>query len=254
MYKIISYNVNGIRAAIRKGLGDWIDKAKPDILCLQEIKANVEQFDQKVFNNLGYHCFVHPANKPGYSGVAILSKTKPNHIEYGCGISEIDFEGRIIRADYDDYSVMSVYFPSGSNPDRQSFKMDFLELFYNYIMEIKKKFPNIIISGDYNICHTEIDIHNPISNKNSSGFLPEEREWLSKFMKLGFIDSFRHLNKDPHNYTWWSYRANSRKKNLGWRIDYNMISECLTESLKQVEILSDIIHSDHCPVLVELEK
>ena len=254
MNKIISYNVNGIRAAIRKGLGNWIDKAKPDILCLQEIKANVEQFDQKLFNDLGYHCFLQPANKPGYSGVAILSKTKPNHIEYGCGISEIDFEGRIIRADYDSYSVMSVYFPSGSNPDRQSFKMDFLELFYNYIMKIKKKFPNIIISGDYNICHTEIDIHNPISNKNSSGFLPEEREWLSKFMQLGFIDSFRHLNKNPHNYTWWSYRANSRKKNLGWRIDYNMISDSLAENLKKVEILSDIIHSDHCPVLVELEK
>ena len=254
MNKIISYNVNGIRAAIRKGLGNWINKAKPDILCLQEIKANVEQFDQELFSNLGYHCFLHPANKPGYSGVAILSKTKPNHIEYGCGISEIDFEGRIIRADFDDYSVMSVYFPSGSNPDRQSFKMDFLELFYNYIKKIKKKFPNIIISGDYNICHTEIDIHNPISNKNSSGFLPEERAWLTKFMQLGFIDSFRHLNKDLHNYTWWSYRANSRRKNLGWRIDYNMISEPLLESLKQVEILSDIIHSDHCPVLVELEK
>ena len=254
MNKIISYNVNGIRAAIRKGLGNWINKAKPDILCLQEIKANVEQFDQELFSNLGYHCFLHPANKPGYSGVAIWSKTKPNHIEYGCGISEIDFEGRIIRADFDDYSVMSVYFPSGSNPDRQSFKMDFLELFYNYIKKIKKKFPNIIISGDYNICHTEIDIHNPISNKNSSGFLPEERAWLTKFMQLGFIDSFRHLNKDLHNYTWWSYRANSRRKNLGWRIDYNMISEPLLESLKQVEILSDIIHSDHCPVLVELEK
>ena len=254
MNKIISYNVNGIRAAIRKGLGNWINKAKPDILCLQEIKANVEQFDQELFSNLGYHCFLHPANKPGYSGVAILSKTKPNHIEYGCGISEIDFEGRIIRADFDDYSVMSVYFPSGSNPDRQSFKMDFLELFYNYIKKIKKKFPNIIISGDYNICHTEIDIHNPISNKNSSGFLPEERAWLTKFMQLGFIDSFRHLNKGLHNYTWWSYRANSRRKNLGWRIDYNMISEPLLESLKQVEILSDIIHSDHCPVLVELEK
>ena len=254
MNKIISYNVNGIRAAIRKGLGNWINKAKPDILCLQEIKAKVEQFDQELFSNLGYHCFLHPANKPGYSGVAILSKTKPNHIEYGCGISEIDFEGRIIRADFDDYSVMSVYFPSGSNPDRQSFKMDFLELFYNYIKKIKKKFPNIIISGDYNICHTEIDIHNPISNKNSSGFLPEERAWLTKFMQLGFIDSFRHLNKGLHNYTWWSYRANSRRKNLGWRIDYNMISEPLLESLKQVEILSDIIHSDHCPVLVELEK
>jgi len=254
MNKIITYNVNGIRAAIRKGLGNWINKAKPDILCLQEIKANVEQFDQELFSNLGYHCFLHPANKPGYSGVAILSKTKPNHIEYGCGISEIDFEGRIIRADFDDYSVMSVYFPSGSNPDRQSFKMDFLELFYNYIKKIKKKFPNIIISGDYNICHTEIDIHNPISNKNSSGFLPEERAWLTKFIQLGFIDSFRHLNKGLHNYTWWSYRANSRRKNLGWRIDYNMISEPLLDSLKQVEILSDITHSDHCPVLVELEK
>ena len=158
----------------------------------------------------------------------------------------------MIRADYYDYSVISVYFPSGSNPARQSFKMEFLGLFYNYITELKKTIPNLIISGDYNICHTEIDIHNPKVNKNSSGFLPEEREWVSQFIASGFIDSFRYLNKDPHHYSWWSYRANSRAKNLGWRIDYNMISDSLLPKLKRSQILPTAKHSDHCPVLIEL--
>jgi len=251
---IITYNVNGIRASLRKGLDKWLIHANPDILCLQEIKANSIQFDQQIFNDIGYHCLLHPANKPGYSGVAILSKKKPNHVEYGCGIDIIDFEGRVIRADYDEYSVMSVYFPSGSNPNRQSFKMDFLSLFYNYIIDLKETIPNMIISGDYNICHSEIDIHNPRSNKNSSGFLPEERQWITDFIGLGFIDSFRHLNKESDNYSWWSYRANARQKNLGWRIDYNMISDSLLSRLRRVEILSEIKHSDHCPVLVELAK
>ncbi|MEC7863673.1 MAG: exodeoxyribonuclease III [Bacteroidota bacterium] len=250
--KLFTYNVNGIRAALNKGLDTWMDSLQADIACLQEIKAQPEQFDKECFNKLGYDCFINSAEKPGYSGVAILSKTKPNHVEIGCGIEKIDFEGRIIRADFKDYSVMSVYFPSGSNPLRQSFKMEFLDLFFDYILELKKTIPNLIISGDYNICHKAIDIHNPQSNKNSSGFLPEEREWVSKFISSGFIDSFRHLNDDPHNYSWWSYRANARAKNLGWRIDYNMISESLLPKLKRSAILSQAKHSDHCPVLVEI--
>lgn len=252
MAVILTYNINGIRAALKKDLDSWIDSSKADIVCLQEIKAKPEQFNVEVFNKLGFECFINSAEKPGYSGVAILSKIKPKNVEYGCGIEKIDFEGRVIRADYDNYSVMSVYFPSGSNPLRQAFKMEFLDLFYDYIQELKKTIPNLIISGDYNICHTSIDIHNPQRNKNTSGFLPEERDWVTKFIASGFVDSFRHLNTEPHNYSWWSYRANSRVKNLGWRIDYNMISESLLPNLNRSVILSQAVHSDHCPVLVEL--
>jgi len=252
MPTIITYNVNGIRAALKKDLAKWLNASKADIVCLQEIKAKPEQFDEVIFNDWGYTCFINSAEKPGYSGVAILSKIKPMHVEYGCGIEKIDFEGRVIRADFEGYSVMSVYFPSGSNPERQVFKMEFLALFYAYIAELKKRIPNLIISGDYNICHTEIDIHNPKVNKNLSGFLPEEREWVSQFIDSGFVDSFRHLNKDPHHYSWWSYRANARVKNLGWRIDYNMISTSLLPKLKRSQILPAAKHSDHCPVLVEL--
>ena len=254
MVKILSYNVNGIRAALRKDFASWLKTTNADIVCLQEIKANVEQFDESVFTDLGYDCYWNSAKKKGYSGVAILSKTKPKHVEYGCDIAEIDFEGRVLRADFDGFSVMSAYFPSGSSGDiRQEFKMKFLTQFQNYINVLIKDFPNLIISGDYNICHKAIDIHNPQRNKNTSGFLPEEREWMSEFIASGFTDSFRHLNPEPHNYSWWSYRANARAKNLGWRIDYNMISENLLSNLSRSAILSQAHHSDHCPVLVELE-
>ena len=249
---IVTYNINGIRAAIRKGLPEWLRASDVDILCLQEIKAKPEQFDESVFNELGYRCYINSAQKPGYSGVAILSKIQPKHIEYGCGIEEIDFEGRVIRIDFEDYSVMSVYFPSGSNNKRQEFKMEFLSLFHIYITKLKERIPNLVISGDYNICHQEIDIHNPKINKNSSGFLPEERDWMSQFIDSGFIDSFRHLNKEPNHYSWWSYRANARAKNLGWRIDYNMISASLLSKLTYSRILPNARHSDHCPVLVQL--
>jgi exodeoxyribonuclease-3 len=254
MVKILSYNVNGIRAALRKDFASWLKTTNADIVCLQEIKANVEQFDESVFTDLGYDCYWNSAKKKGYSGVAILSKTKPKHVEYGCGIAEIDFEGRVLRADFDGFSVMSAYFPSGSSGDiRQAFKMKFLSQFQNYINQLKKDFPKLIISGDYNICHRAIDIHNPQRNKNTSGFLPEEREWMNVFITSGFIDSFRHLNPEPHNYSWWSYRANARAKNLGWRIDYNMISENLLPNLSRSAILSQARHSDHCPVLVEMD-
>ena len=254
MVKILTYNVNGIRAALRKDFASWLKATNPDVLCLQEIKANSEQFDESIFTDLGYHCFWNSAEKKGYSGVAILTKTKPQHIEYGCGIEQIDFEGRILRADFDGFSMMSAYFPSGSSGDlRQAFKMKFLNQFQTYINALKKDFPKLIISGDYNICHKAIDIHNPQRNKNTSGFLPEEREWMSGFIASGFVDSFRSLNPEPHNYSWWSYRANARAKNLGWRIDYNMISKSLLAHLSRSAILSQAFHSDHCPVLVELD-
>jgi len=234
-------------------LSGWLESVNPDIVCLQEIKAMSDQFDRQLFEQIGYNSFIHSSTKKGYSGVAILSKIVPKNVEYGCGIEEIDFEGRVIRADYKNFSVMSVYFPSGSSGDlRQSFKIKFLKLFQAYISVLKKEIQNLIICGDYNICHQSIDIHNPIRNKKTSGFLPEEREWMSTFVDMGFIDSFRINNKEPHNYTWWSYRARAREKNLGWRIDYIMITDSLISNFKNALILSKAIHSDHCPVLLEL--
>ena len=231
----------------------WLDSVKADVVCLQEIKAMPEQFDQTLFNEIGYDCYIHSANKKGYSGVAILSKIKPQNVEYGCGINEIDFEGRVIRVDYKDFSVMSVYFPSGSSGDiRQEFKFKFLYLFEKYINDLRNKIPNLIICGDFNICHKPIDIHNPVRNKNTSGFLPEERDWMDKFIESGFTDVFRIENKEPHNYTWWSYRANARAKNLGWRIDYIMINNTIISKFKRSVILSKAKHSDHCPVLLEI--
>lgn len=252
--RIATYNVNGIRAAIKKGFDNWLASSNLDIICLQEIKANKEQFDHSLFARNGYNLYVNSANKAGYSGVAIFSKIPPSHVELGCGIDKIDVEGRVIRLDFDSFSIISVYFPSGSNPLRQSYKMEFLEMFFNYIEALKITLPNLIISGDFNICHQSIDIHNPERNKNNSGFLPEERSWLSKFIDSGFVDSFRHINKTPHNYSWWTYRANARLRNLGWRIDYNMISNKLLPKLQNASILSEVKHSDHCPVLLELDE
>ncbi len=254
MPRIITYNVNGIRAAMGKGLTDWMKQSKPDILCVQEIKANPEQVGVLEFEEMGYHHYWYPAQKKGYSGVAIFSKIKPDRVEYGCGIKEYDDEGRFLRADYGDTSVVSVYHPSGSSGDeRQEFKMKWLADFQVYVTKLKQKRPKLVLSGDYNICHKAIDIHNPVSNANTSGFLPEEREWFEGFVKSGFIDAFRHFNQDPHQYSWWSYRANARAKNLGWRIDYNMVTENLKPQLRRSVILSDAMHSDHCPVLLDVD-
>jgi len=254
MKRIISYNVNGIRAAMRKGFLDWLNAAKPDVLCLQEIKATPDQLEPDVLASLDYHHYWYPAEKKGYSGVSIWSKTEPKHIEYGCGIEKYDLEGRVLRVDFEDYSVMSVYMPSGSSGDlRQAFKIQWLADFQKYIDQLKKEVPNLIISGDYNICHKEIDIHNPKRNQKTSGFLPEEREWVSSFVESGWIDSFRVFNEEPHNYSWWSYRANARAKNLGWRIDYNMVSEPMRSRLSRATILPEAMHSDHCPILVEID-
>jgi len=253
MKRIISYNVNGIRAALKKGLMDWLEAAKPDVFCMQEIKAMPEQLDDDFLEKLPYHHYWYPAEKKGYSGVAIWSKEEPKHVAYGCGIEKYDQEGRVIRADFENYSVMSVYMPSGSSGDaRQDFKMEWLADFQAYIDELKQEIPNLIISGDYNICHKAIDIHNPSRNANTSGFLPEEREWVSQFIESGFIDTFREFNSEPHQYSWWSYRANARAKNLGWRIDYHMASNKLKERLQRAAILSEAKHSDHCPILIEI--
>ena len=252
--KIISYNVNGIRAAINKGFIDWLQSANPDVICLQEIKAMKEQLDLSLFEEAGYsHHYWFSAQKKGYSGVAVLSKSEPKHIEYGTGIESMDFEGRNLRVDFEDLSVMSLYVPSGTNLARLDHKLEYMDLFQDYIDGLKKAVPNLVICGDYNICHEAIDIHDPVRNKNVSGFLPVEREWIGNFIDSGFIDSFRYFNKEPHNYSWWSYRANARANNKGWRLDYAMVAQPLESRLKRAVILNEAVHSDHCPILVEID-
>ncbi len=253
--KIISYNVNGIRAAIRKGFLEWLSQENPDIVCLQETKATPDQVPVSEIESLGYQTFWEvPTIKKGYSGVAIFSKPTPKHINYGIGIEKYDQEGRVIRADYEGFSVMSVYMPSGTMGDiRQAFKMQWLSDFQSYINELKQDKKELVISGDYNICHRPIDIHDPVRNKNSTGFLPEEREWVSGFIESGFIDTFRFFHQEPNHYSWWSYRAGARQKNLGWRIDYHMASSALESRLQNATILPQAHHSDHCPIVLEID-
>lgn len=251
--KIISYNVNGIRAALKKGFLEWLVAANPDVVCLQEIKAQEDQLDLSLFEAAGYaYNYWFSAQKKGYSGVAILSKTKPENVVFGTGIESMDFEGRNLRADFAGVSVMSMYLPSGTNIQRLAHKFEYMDLLKNYIDELKKEVPNLVICGDYNICHEAIDIHDPVRNKNVSGFLPEERAWMTSFINSGFVDAFRELNKAPHQYSWWSYRANARANNKGWRLDYTLVANPLKEKIKRAVILSEAVHSDHCPVLLEL--
>ncbi|HLW20509.1 MAG TPA: exodeoxyribonuclease III [Cyclobacteriaceae bacterium] len=252
--KFVSYNVNGIRAAINRGFIDWLTALNADVIGLQEVKCLENQLDMSIFRDLGYYVYWHPAVKKGYSGVAILSKIVPDHIEYGIGLNHYDDEGRMIRADFDGISFLNTYFPSGTSGDiRQQFKYRFLDDVYGYTQDLRAKHPSLVMSGDFNICHRPIDIHNPVSNKNSSGFLPEERAWMEKFTTTGFDDSFRIRNPDPHHYTWWSYRANARNNNKGWRIDYHMTTLPIREKIKRSIILPDAVHSDHCPILLELK-
>jgi exodeoxyribonuclease-3 len=251
--KIISYNVNGIRAAMKKDFISWLTSANPDVICLQEIKAMKEQVDIEAIENAGYkYNYWFSAQKKGYSGVAILSKIEPKHVEYGTGIESMDFEGRNIRADFDGVSVMSMYLPSGTNDARLAHKFEYMNMIHQYLNELRTEHPNLIVLGDYNICHEAIDIHNP-KMKGVSGFLPEEREWLGEFIDSGFIDSFRHLHPEKQEFSWWSYRANSRANNKGWRLDYAMVSEPIQDNIKRSVILTEAVHSDHCPILVEIE-
>lgn len=252
--KIVSYNINGIRAALRKDLVGWLQLSNPDIVCLQEIKATPDQFDEKVFKEIGYeYCYWFPAQRKGYSGVGILSKIKPLQVTYGTGIEYMDIEGRNLRLDFEDFSVMSMYLPSGTNDLRLDFKLQYMDELLDYVNELRKEVPNLIVCGDYNICHEAIDIHDPVRLKNVSGFLPVEREWLTRFIDSGFIDSFRMLHPETVQYSWWSYRANSRERNKGWRLDYHMVAETLKENISRSVILSEAVHSDHCPVLLQLD-
>ncbi|TDL99844.1 MAG: exodeoxyribonuclease III [Flavobacteriaceae bacterium] len=256
--KILSYNVNGIRAAINKGFLDWLRQEAPDVLCLQETKATQDQIAEQDFleiQNMGYQTHFFSAQKKGYSGVAIFSKINPSKVTLGSGILSMDQEGRIIRLDFEDFSVMSLYLPSGTNLDRLDFKLNFCQEFTQYVLSLQKTLPHLIICGDYNICHQEIDIHNPVSNKNTSGFLPVERAWFGEFLeKTNFVDSFRHLHPTTKDaYSWWSYRANARANNKGWRIDYVLLSQSLASRVNSAFILQQAKHSDHCPVGIELK-
>ena len=237
---------------MKKGFIEWLKISSPDVLCLQEIKAMKDQIDVSSIEKLGYYHYWFSAEKKGYSGVAILSKKNPLNVSYGSGIDHMDLEGRIIRLDFEKLSIMSLYLPSGTNINRLQYKFKFMDEFRGYIDDLKLKYSNLVICGDYNICHKAIDIHDPIRNKNVSGFLPEEREWLDSFIGDRFTDSFRYIDSSPNQYSWWSYRANSRANNKGWRIDYNMVSKSIEESIVNASILSDVHHSDHCPIKLEL--
>jgi exodeoxyribonuclease-3 len=237
-----------------KGFVEWLATDPADVICLQEIKAHKENVDYAKIEALGYETFWYPAEKKGYSGVAIFTKRKPELVQLGNGLMQSDAEGRVIRADFGDVTLVNAYFPSGSSGDiRQEYKFQWLNEFFDYIYELKKTRPNLIVTGDYNICHQPIDIHNPISNKDSSGFLPEERAWMDKWFESGFVDTFRYFNPHPHQYSWWSFRANSRANNKGWRIDYISVSKSLEQKLKDADIYPDVKHSDHCPVYAEIE-
>lgn len=251
--RIVSYNVNGIRSAIRKGFLDWLAADGADIVCLQEIKAGEGDVDTEQISKLGYHHFWFPARKKGYSGVAVFSKIAPLKTHFGSRQVQSDAEGRIIRVDYPFFTLVNAYFPSGSSGEvRQQYKYQWLDEFSEYLAVLRGQQLKLVVCGDFNICHKPIDIHNPVSNKNSSGFLPDERQWMDRFFENGFVDTFRHFHADPHHYSWWSFRADSRARNKGWRIDYINASSELSASLHDAGILPHIVHSDHCPVYLDI--
>lgn len=253
--KIVSYNVNGIRAAIKKGLITWLKDENIDILCIQETKAQEEQIDFTLFEYLGYkYNYAFSAKKKGYSGVCVFSKIEPVNVIRGQENEKFDSEGRTIQIEFKKFTLVNTYFPSGSSGEiRQKFKYDFLDDYFIFINKLQKKGKDLIVVGDYNICHLDIDIHNPKRQKNTSGFLPKEREWLDKWFANNLVDSFRYINGNIlDKYSWWSYRANARKNNKGWRIDYISVSEKLANSISTSEILMDVNHSDHCPVMLDI--
>lgn len=251
--RILSWNVNGLRAVHKKGFLDWFNTEKPDILCLQETKAQEEQLPDEIRNIEGYHSFFSSAVKKGYSGVAIYTKQKPLTVKKGFGIEKFDSEGRILITEYPDYILINIYYPNGkAREERLRYKMDFYEAFLEFANKLKKKGKNIIICGDVNTAHKEIDLARPKANEKVSGFLPEEREWMDKFFSNGYLDTFRMFNQEPENYTWWDMVSRARDRNVGWRIDYFFISESLKSKIKDAFILSDVMGSDHCPIGIEI--
>ncbi|MDR3246841.1 MAG: exodeoxyribonuclease III [Prevotellaceae bacterium] len=251
--KLISLNLNGIRSAVNRGLIDFLKKENPDVVCFQEIKATPDQINTADFEELGYNCYWYSAFKKGYSGTALLTRTLPDFVSKGMGVDLFDSEGRVIRADFGDITLIVAYFPSGTTGEvRQSVKMDFLKDITVYLNKLKEDRPKIILTGDFNICHKPVDINNPSKHLKVSGFLPEERAWFDRFVASGWIDTFREFCNEPERYSWWSYRSGAKNKNLGWRIDYFLVTESLKSELKNADILDSIILSDHCPVMVEI--
>ena len=254
--RIVSYNVNGIRSAMTKGLVDWLKTDPADIICIQETKAHKDNVAHTLFTELGFHDYWFSARKKGYSGVAVFTRIKPDAVHYGTGHEVSDDEGRVIQLDFGDLRLINAYFPSGSSGDeRQNYKYNWLEEFYTYLETLRKTHPRLVLCGDYNIAHNEIDIHDPKGNKDNSGFLRAERDWMDKFLSTGWTDSFRHLNPDPHHYTWWSQRFPTvRLQNKGWRIDYISVTDPLKGNLLKAAIYPDVKQSDHCPIYVELAR
>lgn len=246
--------MNGVRSAMTKGFTDWLKTDPADIICVQETKAHKDNVDFAQFEALGFEHYWHSASKKGYSGVAVLTRIKPDNVIYGTGHAQSDLEGRVIRLDFGDITLINAYFPSGTTgEERQTYKYQWLDEFHAFLLELAQTRPNLVVCGDYNIVHQPIDIHDPVGNKKSSGFLPEERAWMDKFFASGFVDSFRHFNQDPHQYTWWTFRAGARGNNKGWRIDYINVTTPMLEKLSNARIMPDIKHSDHCPVFLELD-
>lgn len=254
MLKISSYNVNGIRAAHRKGFNEWVNESDPDIICIQELRALEDQVPGDI-RSLDYYEAYHVAEKKGYSGVAIYSKTKPLKVEEGMGVDWVDQEGRVIMAEYENFRIFSIYAPSGTTGDvRQDMKIDFLDKFIRYGKQFVDDPKPTVFCGDFNICHTEIDIHNPSKQHNTSGFLPEERKWVTDFLNTGFEDVFRNLHPGKEDlYSWWSYRAASKERNKGWRIDYHLATPELANKAINAEIEMKWNLSDHAPVSIQYD-
>jgi exodeoxyribonuclease-3 len=251
--RILCWNVNGIRAVHRKGFKNWLITEKPDILCLQETKAIRKQFPTDIMNLKGYQTYFSEADRKGYSGVAMYTKIKPEKVKKGFGIDEFDQEGRILIADYVDFVLFNIYFPNGKrSPERLQFKMDFYDSFLEYINELKDNGRNIVVCGDLNTAHKEIDIARPKENEKISGFLPEERAWVDKFLSQGYVDTFREFNKNSDQYSWWSYRTKARERNVGWRLDYFFVNKEFMDHVESSYILSDVMGSDHAPIGLDL--
>ncbi len=251
--RILCWNVNGIRAAARKGFFDWLHQESPDILCLQEIKAQPEQLTPEIQQPPGYYTGWNFPERKGYSGVATFSKEKPIEVSHGFGIDQFDIEGRVTITRYPQFTLFNVYFPNGKmSQERLKYKMGFYDAFLDFVDLIKARGGKVIVCGDFNTAHKEIDLARPKENENVSGFLPMERAWMDKFVAHGFVDAFRHFNKEPNHYTWWSLRTRARERNIGWRLDYFFVSENLLDLVKEANILSDVTGSDHCPVEIRL--
>lgn len=252
--KILSWNVNGIRAADRKGLFNWLKKESPDILCLQEIKALPEQVPPHLRNAPGYHIFLNSAERKGYSGVATFTKERPLEIKKGFGIEKFDKEGRMLITEYPSFVLFNIYFPNGKkNDERLDYKLNFYDTFLGYADNLKAEGKNIVVCGDFNTAHKEIDLTHPKANENRSGFLPIERAWMDTFVDHGYIDTFRHFNKESNQYSWWDLKTRSRERNVGWRIDYFFVNNEFLPHLKKAFIMQDVMGSDHCPVGIEIE-